>query len=117
MRVSAIFPTLALASMATAWTDYKWAVKCGQKNPSVNTAIQQFCSKGDIVVPSDYAKWGKSVNGWHVSITGNCNPPQWVPREWCQKQLTKLCANGDAKGLGHQRYGNGGCQGWHVDRH
>lgn len=116
MRFLALLPTLALAAPAAAWSDYDWAVKCGRKNPAVNTAIQRFCAKGDIVVPSEYANRGKSHNGFHVAISGSCNPPQWVPTQWCRVQLTKLCANGDGQGLGNQRYGNGGCQGWHIDR-
>lgn len=116
MRISALLPALALASTATAVSDYEWSVKCGRKNPNVNTAIQKFCSKGNIVVPSEYAKWGKSHNGFHVAISGNCNPPQWVPQDWCRYQLSKLCARGNGQGLGNQRYGAGGCQGWHIDR-
>lgn len=116
MRISAIVPTLVLASTATAISDFQWAAKCGAKNPHVNTAIQKFCGKNDIVVPSNYANIGKVHEGFHVAIGGRCIPPQWVPSDWCYYQLSKLCANGNKQGLGHNRYGRNRCQEWHIDR-
>lgn len=115
MRISNILPALALASTVSAWSDYENAVRCGKKSPDMNKAIEWFCNKGDITVPSLFAKRGYARNGAHVAISGNCKPPQWVPKQYCMTQFSKLCANSPG-GYGHQRYGRNKCQGWHLDR-
>ena len=48
MKLSSLLP-LALASTTLAGAaDFRHAAKCGRKNPAINAAIQDFCSKGDI---------------------------------------------------------------------
>jgi len=116
MRLATIVSAFALASGVTAWSDFADASKCGAKTPDINNAIGKFCSKKDLVVPSRYANRGVSVNGWHVAISGKCNPPQWVPFEYCRTQFARMCANGNGQGLNNKRFGRNGCQGWHIDR-
>ena len=94
--------------------DYEHAVKCAQKNPEVNAAISDFCSKGDITIPSKYAREGKTYGGIHVSIHGDCNPKQWVPPLYCQAQFHKMCARGGPAGGQFAKFGRNDCQKWRI---
>ena len=66
--------------------------------------------------PSPYSKQGmfsnnKKVNIW---ISGTCNPPQWVPAEYCMSQFYTMCARGDKYGQNTAKYGRNNCQSWHI---
>lgn len=96
---------LAISSLAAADNQQF----CSTHHPFIYGAINQFCSKTDMVVPSKYATDGvKASNGAYVKITGNCSPAQWVPSYWCTEQLLQVCAQTD--GQGSQRFGRNGCQ-------
>jgi hypothetical protein len=113
------FPSFTFALAATASLvhadDWANAVKCAEKNPDINTAIQQFCSKGDIMSPSHYAHKGKHVNGVGVRIGGHCSPAEWVPPNYCTSQFHQVCAH-HKHGHGHQHYGTNGCQKFHIGK-
>ncbi|KAK4901819.1 hypothetical protein LTS10_011306 [Elasticomyces elasticus] len=106
---------MALAATAMAKTDQQ---KCQHKNGHAVQAIQRFCQKTDMVIPSDYARNGAHVGtgGPHdtrVHIDGSCNPWQWVPQKYCLSQLYNMCAQGDGAGsYGARFYGNNNCQTW-----
>jgi hypothetical protein len=87
------FPSffLALASIATrnmgVSADGVNAVECLAKHPNAFHAINDFCNEeGHILVPSTYAEKGAHYGNIFVKIGGEstCNPPQWVPREYCK---------------------------------
>lgn len=119
----ALLTLLALAALASAASDFENAVKCGQRFPRINQAIEIFCNKADgdgpsndIKVPSQYAGRGVGTIGMkgnklHIKIDGNCSPPQWVPHQWCLAQFHDLCANTrDPRGWNWRAYGRNGCQ-------
>ncbi|KAK5729603.1 hypothetical protein LTR17_011790 [Elasticomyces elasticus] len=89
---------------------------CTDKNPSATNAIGKFCQKTDMVIPSDWAKWGMSgYNGKTiVRIKGNCNPYQWVPQQYCMSQFFEMCAQGGKHGAKKRNFGNNGCQKWEI---
>ena len=106
------FPLLAVA----APSEYTNAVKCGRKNPHINTAIQNFCKNGHIMVHSEYARNGLNVADAHVAIHGYCNPAQWVPDNFRVSQFEHICATNE-HGHGHKRYGHNGCQKFIISKH
>ena len=118
-----IFASLLLATLLTLLTTPTSALtpkeRCKHKSHAVAQAIARFCSKSNIVVPSTYAESG-AVGGdkgsAYVQILGPCNPPQWVPKEFCMKQFHKICAEGDVLGAGRRHYGRNGCQEWTISR-
>lgn len=81
---------------------------------AIMTAINRFCAKTDMVVPSPYANNGVTVNGWTVRIKGSCKPAQWVPSYWCTTQLHDVCGEYTEGGIGLAKYGKNGCQGFFV---
>nr|POE78438.1 cobalt/magnesium transport protein cora [Quercus suber] len=91
---------------------------CANKNLGVINAIGKFCQNDSIVVPSKHA--GKGQQGhvddsWaNIQITGDCNPPQWVPSKYCLSQFQEICAKGDKDGAGSQTFGRDGCQTWTI---
>ncbi|TKA34317.1 hypothetical protein B0A50_00297 [Salinomyces thailandicus] len=104
-----LFAFLAVVGFASA--DDKSV--CAGKNKHVMNAIDRFCQKTDIVVPSGYANSGKmSNNGGKalVTISGGCKPPMWVPSKYCYSQMYHVCATGGKKGHGNIAYGPNGCQ-------
>ncbi|KAK4575299.1 hypothetical protein LTR86_001152 [Recurvomyces mirabilis] len=114
--------TLTLATLSTAKTNTENDKICGQRSPSIMHAIGQFCQKTDIVVPSDYAIHGAhglydDPNTYtHIFITANCDPPQWVPQEYCFSQFKELCANSQDKTFsGVEYFGRQDCQRWHIE--
>ena len=110
MKLTAGFLLLAsLAASTSADNDWNNAVKCAQKNPDINTAIDKFCSKGNIMVPSKYARLGKGHNGVHVKVYGKCSPAQWIPPNFCRSQFHAVCARHKG-GKGKKAFGRGGCQ-------
>lgn len=112
--------TALLATSTLALTDQQ---ECQHKNGHAVQAIQQFCAKTNIVVPSTYAANGAHVgtNGPHdtrVSITGVCSPAQWVPQKYCLSQFYNMCATGNDVGdTAGRQYGAGTykCQSWALD--
>ena len=117
MKLLTPLTTLLLTTLATAdvmSNDWANSGTCGAKNPSTNTAIEQFCSKGDIVVPSDYASNGVNVDGVVVKVTGQCGY-QWLPPAWCRAQFHAVCANGGPHAGGGHRVFNG-CQKFVIER-
>ena len=113
MKIRAILTVFAATALAS---DYKHALKCAEKNPYINNAISEFCQKQDIVVPSQYAGEGQTYAGVHIAIHGTCEPAQWVPAEYCVKQLHRICAKGSKYGTGWSRYGDNDCQKWRIKR-
>jgi len=107
-------PTLLAAFTATtalaSSNPYPDGAACLVKHPNIYTAIQDFCSKDNMVVPSTYANAGKSHGGKWVGIRGNCSPPQWVPSYYCTTQLQAVCANAPANGDNQATFGRNGCQ-------
>ncbi|KAI7088669.1 hypothetical protein KC356_g3099 [Hortaea werneckii] len=124
--ILALLVALLAATEVTAISDH---VVCYTKNDFAIDAIHAFCSKGNIVVPSDYArkggvarKSGKSKGGrdWalftSVSINGNCKPAQWVPQKYCMSQFKNMCAKAGKGyyGASEKRFGRNKCQKWSI---
>lgn len=107
-----ILPLLAYAALVAA--DSKSA--CAAKNHNLMIAIDDFCGKSNLVVPSAYAKKGKLGldQHTHISISGNCKPAQWVPSKYCHAQFYDMCAHGGEHGGNKRAYGKGGCQKWNI---
>jgi len=100
---------MAFAALATA-DSYPFGAQCLTNHPNIYTAINLFCTKKDMVVPSSYTNAGKSHNGKWVGIRGTCKPKQWVPQHYCVSQLQAVCAHAPANGNNQARYGRNGCQ-------
>ena len=111
-----LIPLFAILAVSVAASDYENAIKCATKDPDVNTVISQLCAKGDITVPSDYAKSGVKYGGIHVSIHGDCFPLQWVPPQYCNSQFHAICARGSEHGTGHARFGDNDCQLFKINK-
>jgi hypothetical protein len=109
MKLPSTLILLTSLAAITSANDWANAVNCAQKNPDINTAIDAFCSKGNIVVPSKYARQGKGHNGMHVKVYGKCSPAQWIPPTYCRSQFHAVCAH-HKLGLGKKSFGRGGCQ-------
>ncbi|KAM3415186.1 hypothetical protein BST61_g10306 [Cercospora zeina] len=92
-------------------------IQCSIKNQYVVDAINRFCSKTNMVVPSDYSKAGVKSNpfpyAW-VAINGKCNPPQWVPSKICKSQFFMMCNTGDKVGQNAWTFGKNDCQRWDI---
>ncbi|KJX97227.1 hypothetical protein TI39_contig522g00005 [Zymoseptoria brevis] len=129
MKLTPLATTLLLLTFTTLpilADDYQDAVKCAQKDPASNSAIQAFCFKrnaqgitDNIHVPSPYASQGRrSTNGkTRASIKGTCNPPQWVPITYCNSQFHQMCAQSPRRnGWDRRNYGRRGCQEWRLER-
>jgi hypothetical protein len=116
MKLTLTLLVASLAAPTTAASDYENSVACALKNPDINTAIQAFCAKTDIVAPSKYAHKGKGHNDVHVRIFGKCSPVQWVPTIYCESQFHEVCAN-NKHGLGVKHFGRDGCQHFHIGKH
>ncbi|KAI5357290.1 hypothetical protein Slin15195_G115020 [Septoria linicola] len=105
---------LALIGFAVAIEGPR-SVACGRKNKYVVQAVNDFCKKKNIVVPSDYAGSGSRVNYFALPfISGTCNPPQWVPSHICKAQFFQMCINGDAIGQRLAKFGRNKCQTWEI---
>ena len=92
--------------------------ECSRIHPRVLNAIDTFCKKTDIVIPSWYGNAGavdKDDVFW-VGITGKCKPAQWVPQKYCKSQFYDMCAHADKNGESTRHYGNGKCQEWGIYR-
>lgn len=127
MKLTPLLPLTLLLTpiLASHPSDYQNAITCGQKNPSLNTAIDTFCNRrppnnpdmapsklpNNIVVPSPYAKKGATSGKARVWIEGTCNPKQWVPLQYCGPQFHAMCA----RGLTRKRFGRKGCQRWRIE--
>lgn len=70
----------ALAFSAPAVEAVSHYDKCAHKSAEVIKAIDRFCSKKNIVVPSGYALGGHTIANAYVNIVGDCHPKQWVPQ-------------------------------------
>ena len=70
-------PMLTLATAAYALSDQ---AACANKRYGGSTvaAIQAFCSKTDMVVPSTYAQNGHTSGGQKVAISGKSFPLSYV---------------------------------------
>lgn len=128
MKPSTILPVLTYtATLTLAATDAQNQASCRKRFPSIERAIGNFCNipASDIdgsrlidslIVPSPYADQGLNFSQptgdrlW-IRITGDCSPPQLVPRQWCLAQFYELCASTeDARGEVEGIFGGGGCQ-------
>ncbi|KAK3723722.1 hypothetical protein LTR37_001603 [Vermiconidia calcicola] len=118
MKLLSLIAALAFATTTLAGdpmaNDWKNAGECAQHSPDINAAIDDFCNKGDIMVPSKYARNGKTSGSAHVSIKGSCSPKQWVPKTYCQAQFHAVCANGGPLGGGKKKFN--GCQKFVINR-
>lgn len=113
--LTTILATLAaVASADVLSNDWANAGTCAQKNPAINTAIQNFCANQGIVAPSTYATDGVWYGGINVKIISTCNPPQWVPTYYCTAQFHAVCAHHE-HGIGMKYYGNENCQLFVID--
>ena len=112
MKLITLAPALALLTPVLGMNIDINAVKCQQTHPNIFKAIDELCSKTDLVVPSDYAYKGKWVNGKQAKITGNCGnmSPVWVPQYWCRNQFWSVCANSNSVGRGLGIFGEHKCQ-------
>lgn len=45
---------------------------------------------------------------------GNCKPVQWVPDKYCHQNFFNMCVNMNKNNKARAKYGNGGCQDWHI---
>ncbi|TKA27180.1 hypothetical protein B0A50_04517 [Salinomyces thailandicus] len=113
---------LLLTALAATEVSATHQEKCQKKNGHVVQAIQQFCGKTNLVVPSNYAVLGAHVGtggpqDTRVYITGTCSPAQWVPQKYCLSQFYALCAGSPhgSKGDSQGSYGRHGCQNWNID--
>ncbi|KAK3109872.1 hypothetical protein LTR53_016418 [Teratosphaeriaceae sp. CCFEE 6253] len=107
---------LGLAASSNALSDMQL---CAAKNQGGMNAIGRFCQKTDMVAPSKYASdgmWSPDLRT-HVAISGNCNPPQWIPEKYCYSQLFNMCAHGGKHGGSSHHYGNNNCQHWKIKYH
>ncbi|KAK3713744.1 hypothetical protein LTR37_008230 [Vermiconidia calcicola] len=107
-----IISGLFLALVATVSAATPGATTCLIRHPGIYTAIQDFCNKGNIMVPSKYALSGKKHGGMYINISGNCKPKQWVPRKWCTKHFMRLCARSNDQGANRRKLGRNHCQTW-----
>nr|POE56504.1 hypothetical protein CFP56_33476 [Quercus suber] len=112
-------PTTLLLFGTLAWgTVINYQMPCMDKNSGVINAIGMYCQNDDMVVPSDYANKGQQGydgDNWaFLQITGNCQPPQWVPSKYCISQFQEICATGDEHGAGSKTFGRDGCQTWTI---
>lgn len=102
--------------VAEDWND---SVTCGQKNPSVNMVIQNFCDHNNaLTVGTAWARNGVVHDGYKVSITGpNCAADsKWIPMKYCNAQFEYMCANvGNAKGVATSHFGKNQCQTWKIE--
>ena len=143
MMLSSIPTPAFLAALASAQQENPTkAAICAAKNAGLVIAIKSFCSKNNIVVPSDYATgakngaWTFSPNKYNqVSIDGSaCKDKQyvnlftlhvssvstatvfrrWVPQQHCLSQFYDMCAKGGAHGGKTQKFGTKGCQYWAI---
>lgn len=103
-------PTILLAMMA-AFGAADDSFSCQQRHPQYWNAINKFCAKTDIVVPTNYSERGKGVNAHRAFITGNCNPKQWVPSDVCRGQFYSMCIGAD-NDITFRNYGTNNCQRW-----
>ncbi|KAF1344056.1 hypothetical protein BDV97DRAFT_425526 [Delphinella strobiligena] len=99
MRLHAI--TLAILGMifsAVATTDAENAASC-QKHAGndYTAAISAFCSRANLVVPSEYSYEGLVHGNAKVRIYGNCYPTQWIPSYWCAAQFHAMCASAGSR--------------------
>lgn len=113
---------LALASAASLLVgvsaDGVNALQCLVRHPNAYHAINDFClGNGHILVPSDYSKKGKHYGNIFVKIGGDstCDPPQWVPLEYCKSQFFEVCVDG-AHAHGKKSFGRNGCQSFHIGK-
>ncbi|KAK8215078.1 hypothetical protein M8818_002088 [Zalaria obscura] len=108
MKLTAITSTLIILAPVAMASDIS---VCQSKSLQIVAAIEKFCSKTNMVVPSWYAHVGATVGDRSVWIEGaphqTCNPPQWVPQEYCRSQLFHVCAGGTKEGFGYAYYGAG----------
>jgi len=100
---------MAFTSGVTA-DSYPDGAACLVNHPNLYTAINQFCAKNDIVIPSAYANAGSSHNGKWVGVRGTCNPKQWLPQQYCVSQLQTVCARAPANANNQMKFGRNGCQ-------
>lgn len=112
-HVLTIMAFIAMASADVMGNDWSNAGKCASKNADANAAIEAFCSKGDIIIPSDYAKNGVNVGGMVAKVNGDCGW-QWLPPVWCRAQFHAVCAQGGQHGGGYRQFN--GCQNFHIMR-
>ncbi|TKA40089.1 hypothetical protein B0A54_08877 [Friedmanniomyces endolithicus] len=119
--------TTILPPSALLAADYPNAVHCGQKNPAVNMAIDNFCNRvnshgqvaNNLTIGTPWARNGVTHDGFRVSITGPTCPgnSRWVPAEYCNAQFHYLCAvRGGPMGAGEMEFGASGCQEWKIER-
>lgn len=67
------------------------------------------------MAPSTYADNGVEIKTHRVRIVSNCDPPQWVPQYWCEKQFYDICASAPQEGPSNSgKYGRNGCQVFEV---
>ncbi|KAF2769117.1 hypothetical protein EJ03DRAFT_351592 [Teratosphaeria nubilosa] len=86
----------ALAAVTGVQADY--ATQCVTTHPLLYAMIENFCAKSDMVCPSNYCDTGIDANGFWIGIQANCNPPKWIPTEWCLSQMHEVCAKADSQG-------------------
>lgn len=126
----------ALALIAAPVMSEDAGVTCSKKAPQVVAAIGQFCTrlgernvagKGRFSLALPRFTWSltSAMIGYvqkhstvfkdrrgSVAIRANCDPPQWIPKEYCFEQLYSLCATGDWGGANRKNFGRNGCQQW-----
>ncbi|KAK0946427.1 hypothetical protein LTR29_002189 [Friedmanniomyces endolithicus] len=96
--------TTILPPSALLAADYPNAVHCGQKNPAVNMAIDNFCNR---------------ENG-HGQLANNLT----IGTPWARNGVTHdgfrfhyLCAvRGGPMGAGEMEFGASGCQEWKIEQ-
>ena len=129
MRNHITLPLLALLALLTftsAASDWQNAVKCGQRFPQINSALEYFCrnprngdyksGQGGMMIPSPWSQEGVGYTGlrgnrFRVAVESSCSPAQYLPYRWCKSQFQAMCANTKNK-WGHQtqHFGASGCQ-------
>jgi len=114
--------TLALAAAGLVSADN--AALCAAKNAGLMTAIDKFCAKTNMVVPSTYTghDGGAQSPDKHTKIwiDGYCTPPQWIPQQYYYSQFYEMCAKGGKHGGSVKDFGKKDskysppCQVWNI---
>ncbi len=97
--IVALFSMLAAVDATGPSGGAHWKEWCSVGYPGMYNTINRFCSQfgSGFTVPNAKAAAGLHSSTAYKSmtwagVTGNCNPPQWVPIVWCYTQFYHLCA-------------------------
>jgi hypothetical protein len=120
--------TLLLTTPTHAYSEWDYTVmkySCVKKDWRIVNAISALCSK-NLHMPGADASMGVSFDGGRNKVTVSAYPPcwsdgrinansnVWIPQYWCERQFWQTCLQGNAKGRGHEIFGQRGCQSFWI---